>query len=65
MGAENQQFDPELMKQMVDQLKPIVCGEVPDEIIELALKKNNLNLENAANMCLDPETVSEMQAELI
>ena len=36
-----------------------------DEVIALALKKCNLNLEEAIGMVITEESIAELQAELI
>lgn len=59
-------FDPELLKEKVADLKCFL-GETdaPDEVIELALKKCNLNLEEAIGMVIEEESIAELTAELI
>jgi hypothetical protein len=39
-------------------------SELSDDVIAIALKKNNLNLEEAIVMVLDEATVVELQQEL-
>jgi hypothetical protein len=50
---------------MILQMREFLEGsELSDEVIGLALKKNNLNLEEAIVMVLDEATVVELQQEL-
>lgn len=37
-----------------NEIKPICDPDIPDEVITLALKKNNLDIENTFNLLLDP-----------
>ena len=60
MTAESQ-FDPVLLKEKVEELKMFLgVTEAPDEVIELALKKNNLSLEHAIGMVVDEESIAEL-----
>ena len=57
--------DPEVLKSLVLTMREFLEGsELPDNIIALALKKNNLDLEQAIVMVVDETTVAELAAEL-
>ena len=57
--------DPEVLKSLVLTMREFLEGsDLPDEIIALALKKNNLDLEQAIVMVLDEATVAELAQEL-
>ncbi|MFO0116626.1 MAG: hypothetical protein ACK521_03090 [bacterium] len=57
--------DPEVLKSLVLTMREFLEGsELPDDIIALALKKNNLDLEQAIVMVVDETTVAELAAEL-
>ena len=60
------QFDPAVLAEKVADLK-VFLGETDcsDEVIGLALKKCNLNLEDAILMVITEESIAELQAELI
>ena len=60
------QFDPAVLAEKVADLK-VFLGETDcsDEVIGLALKKCNLNLEEAILMVITEESIAELQAELI
>ena len=54
------------MKENVAKVK-IFLGtvECSDEVIELALKKCSLNLEDAIGLVITEESISELQAEVV
>ena len=57
--------DPEVLKSLVLTMREFLEGsDLPDEIIALALKKNNLDLEQAIVMVVDEATVAELAQEL-
>lgn len=58
------QYDPVLLKEKVDELK-IICTEAPDQVIELAIRKCNFNLEEAIMMVITEEGIAELQAEIV
>jgi hypothetical protein len=59
---KKEEFDPEIIQAMVLQMRDFLEGsDVSDEVIALALKKNNLNLEEAIVMIVDEATVLELQ----
>ena len=39
--------------------------DVPDEVIELALKKSNMNLEQSILLVTNEAEINELQAELV
>ena len=56
------EFDPEVVQALVMQMRDFLEGsDVSDDVIALALKKNNLNLEEAIVMIVDEATVLELQ----
>lgn len=59
--TKKEDFDPELVQTLVTQMRDFLEGsEVSDDVIALALKKNNLNLEEAIVMIIDETTVAEL-----
>jgi hypothetical protein len=53
--------DPEVLKSLVLTMREFLEGsDLPDEIIALAIKKNNLDLEQAIVMVVDEATVAEL-----
>lgn len=57
--------DPEVLKSLVLTMREFLEGsDLPDEIIALAIKKNNLDLEQAIVMVVDEATVAELAQEL-
>jgi len=55
------QFDPEVLSHKVRELYDFLGDiEAPKEVIELALKKCNLSLEEAIGMLVSAETVAEL-----
>ena len=58
------QYDPVMLKEKVDELK-MICTDAPDQVIELAIKKCNFNLEEAIMMVITDEGIAELQAEII
>ena len=65
-GAGANKFDPKMIEEKIAELK-IFLGETDcsDEVIGLALKKCNLNLEEAIGMVITEERIAELQAELV
>jgi len=60
--AEATEFDADIVNALVLQMRDFLEGsEVTDDVIALALKKNNLNLEEAIVMIVDEATVLELQ----
>jgi hypothetical protein len=57
--------DPEVLKSLVLTMREFLEGsDLSDDIIALALKKNNLDLEKAIVMVVDEATVAELAQEL-
>lgn len=57
--------DPEVLKSLVLTMREFLEGsDLSDDIIALALKKNNLDLEQAIVMVVDEATVAELAQEL-
>jgi len=53
--------DPEVLQSLVASMREFLEGsDVPDDVIALALKKNNLNLEEAIVMVVDDASVAEL-----
>ena len=63
---ETSQFDPAVLSSKVAELKMFLGEtEASDEVIALALKKCNLNLEETIGLVITEESIAELQAELI
>ena len=63
---ETNQFDPKVMAEKVAELKMFLCEtSASDQIIELALKKCNLDLESAIGMVITDEGIADLEAELV
>ena len=54
INSAKQIFDPAHVNNMVQELKEFLGGtEVSDDVIALALKKNNLDMQEAIGMVID------------
>ena len=54
INSAKQTFDPVHVNNMVQELKEFLGGtEVSDDVIALALKKNNLDMQEAIGMVVD------------
>jgi hypothetical protein len=60
LTGSNHDVDPEVLRQQVGQFKEVMGDMCSDEVVALALKKSNMNLEAAIGMVMEPDEIAAL-----
>ena len=61
---QNDYSEMEILSKL-NEMRGFCDPDIPDEVVILALKKNNLDIEETLMLLLDPERVADLQTELL